>query len=77
MFDGQALDYAGVMKLEKMPTKLELVGTIARLIKQVRSRLERQLGSFTGTILFSLAPHHQHARCSQAVLPSLCADVND
>jgi large subunit ribosomal protein L10 len=39
VFDGQALDYAGVMKLEKMPTKLELVGTIARLIKQVPTKV--------------------------------------
>ncbi len=33
---GQVLDYSGVMKLEKMPTKQELMATIARLIKQAR-----------------------------------------
>lgn len=36
MLDGKPLDYAGVMRLEKMPTKLELIATIARLIKQAR-----------------------------------------
>lgn len=39
VFDGQALDYAGVMKLEKMPTKLELIATVARLIKQVPTKV--------------------------------------
>jgi hypothetical protein len=43
VFDGQALDYAGVMKLEKMPTKLELIATVARLIKQVRCRAQGAL----------------------------------
>lgn len=35
VLDGKVLDYAGVLRLEKMPTKLELIATIARLIKQV------------------------------------------
>jgi large subunit ribosomal protein L10 len=34
--DGQLLDYVAVKNLEKMPTKLELIATIARLINQVR-----------------------------------------
>ena len=34
--DGKLMDYAQVKKLEKMPTKLELIATIARLINQVR-----------------------------------------
>ena len=34
--DGKALSYADVQKLKSLPTKLELIATIARLIKQVR-----------------------------------------
>jgi large subunit ribosomal protein L10 len=39
VLDGKALDYAGVIRLEKMPTKLELIATIARLIKQVPTKV--------------------------------------
>lgn len=34
--DGKLMDYLEVKKLEKMPTKKELIATIARLINQVR-----------------------------------------
>jgi len=37
--DGKFLEYLEVKKLEKMPTKLELIATIARLINQVRAQL--------------------------------------
>ena len=37
VFDGRTLDKEGVLRLEKMPTKLEAIATIARLIKQVHS----------------------------------------
>lgn len=36
VMDGKAIDYLAVKSLEKMPTKLELIATIARLINQVR-----------------------------------------
>ena len=32
----QLLDMVGFKKLEKMPTKIELIATIARLLNQVR-----------------------------------------
>lgn len=35
--DGKLMDYLEVKKLEKLPTKKELIATIARLINQVRS----------------------------------------
>ena len=68
VFDGQALDYAGVMKLEKMPTKLELIATVARLIKQVRPEPEdtsRAPYADSGT---HVQARHLHARGSQALL---------
>lgn len=36
---GQALDIDEVKRLEKLPTKLELIATIARLIKQVPTKV--------------------------------------
>ena len=33
---GKALSYEEVKRLEKLPTKKELIATIARLIQQVR-----------------------------------------
>ena len=35
----QLLDMVGFKKLEKMPTKIELIATIARLLNQVRQAL--------------------------------------
>jgi len=37
--DGKALSYADVQKLKSLPTKLELIATIARLIKQVPTKV--------------------------------------
>jgi len=45
--DGRALNYAEVERLKNLPTKQELIATIARLIKQVtsdRTWLQSQLG---------------------------------
>lgn len=39
VLDGKAVDYASVLRLEKLPTKLELIATIARLIKQVPTKV--------------------------------------
>jgi len=39
VMDGKALDYAAVKRLEKLPTKKELIATIARLIKMVPTKL--------------------------------------
>ena len=36
VMEGQFLDDAGVRRLEKLPTKKELIAMVARLIKQVR-----------------------------------------
>ena len=35
------MDYVAVKKLESMPTKLELIATIARLINQVPTKVAR------------------------------------
>ncbi|EFN58789.1 hypothetical protein CHLNCDRAFT_48119 [Chlorella variabilis] len=39
--DGTLMDYVAVKKLESMPTKLELIATIARLINQVPTKVAR------------------------------------
>ena len=36
VMEGQFLDDAGVRRLEKLPTKKELIAMVARLIKQAR-----------------------------------------
>ncbi|PSC71630.1 50S ribosomal L10 [Micractinium conductrix] len=41
VMDGKGLDYVAVKKLESMPTKLELIATIARLINQVPTKVAR------------------------------------
>ncbi len=37
--EGSFLDDAGVRRLEKLPTKKELIAMVARLIKQARARV--------------------------------------
>ena len=39
--DGKMLNYLEVKKLENLPTKLELIATIARLINQVPTKVAR------------------------------------
>ncbi|PRW56141.1 50S ribosomal L10 [Chlorella sorokiniana] len=41
VMDGKLMDYLEVKKLEKLPTKLELIATIARLINQVPTKVAR------------------------------------
>ena len=54
--DGKGLDYVAVKKLESMPTKLELIATIARLINQV--------GCFCRSMLMTLCHKHRHVQFS-------------
>ena len=43
MFEGQCLDAAGVEAVTKLPTKQELMGTTAALLKALPTKLARSL----------------------------------
>ncbi|KAK9821422.1 hypothetical protein WJX81_002482 [Elliptochloris bilobata] len=58
VMEGSFLDDAGVRRLEKMPTKKELIATIARLIKQVPTKVAvsiRQVPAKVGYAVKALA----------------------
>jgi hypothetical protein len=45
VFDGQKLDKKGVIQITKLPTKQELMGQTAMLIKQLPTKLARSLNN--------------------------------
>ena len=45
VFDGQMLDKKGVIQITKLPTKQELMGQTAMLIKQLPTKLARSLNN--------------------------------
>ena len=49
MFEGEVLDAAGVEAVTKLPTKQELMGKTAMLMKALPTKLARGLKEATGT----------------------------
>ncbi|KAL4420085.1 hypothetical protein ABPG77_004350 [Micractinium sp. CCAP 211/92] len=54
VMDGKLMDYLEVKKLEKMPTKLELIATIARLINQVPTKVARGINQVPSKLAYGV-----------------------
>lgn len=67
--DGQFLTYEQVLKLKNLPNKLELIATIARLIKQVRHSLVWIYRRCSGELMETNIAHSSHQQVCTTGLP--------
>lgn len=67
VFDGQMLDKKGVIQITKLPTKQELMGQTAMLIKQLPTKLARSLNNAGAQRLAKVTKQASGQKLVQAV----------
>lgn len=67
MFDGQLLDKKGVVAITKLPTKKELMGTTAVLLKALPTKLARTLNQAGAQRLAKVTKQASGQKLVQAV----------
>lgn len=67
VFDGQKLDKKGVIQITKLPTKQELMGQTAMLIKQLPTKLARSLNNAGAQRLAKVTKQASGQKLVQAV----------